>query len=285
MAPLHNNHSSRTLQLPKSPIIKKEELEKDQAAEMITKIPAAPKKNGAAKTREEEQQPQPQPKRQKKQKKQPQPKKQKKQKKETKLESRSPLLTPSSASAPENFSRRSSSSSPEVEVVPRPEPVKSKDQEPSVGRSVVPVKGSGDDTSRELKYPAALLKYRKTLQLRSSPKREATLQKWLPLANRLMAAHVEKLAKLRAELEAAAAAPMESCESREKEEVEVAAAGAGRASCCPHHEVEASEDDSDDDDDDSDSDDEDWWPGKDLGWSRDEGMEHRDGQPVYGDGY
>ncbi|EGO55121.1 hypothetical protein NEUTE1DRAFT_111685 [Neurospora tetrasperma FGSC 2508] len=264
MAPLHNDHSSQTLQLPKSPIIKKEEQEEDQAAEMIAK-------------QEEEQQPQPQP--------QPQPKKQKKQKKEVKVESRSPLLTP--PSAPENFSGRSSSS-PEVEVVPRPEPVKSEDQEPSVGSSVVPVKGSSDDTSRELKYPAALLKYRKVLQLRSSPKREATLQKWLPLANQLMAAHVKKLAELRAEkLEAAAAAPMESCESREKEEVEVAAAGAERASCCPHHEVEASEeDDSDDDDDsDSDSDDEDWWPGKNLGWSRDEGMEYREGQPVYGDGY
>lgn len=280
MAPLHNDRSSQTLQLPKSPIIKKEKQEKDQAADMITKIPAAPKKNGAAKnggtstttgskkrkappttsTQQEEEQQQPQPKKQKKG---------KKGKKEAKEASKSPLLTPPSASAPENFSGRSSSTSPEVEVVPRPEPVKSEDQEPSVGRSVVPVKGSSDDTSRELKYPDALLKYRKVLQLRSNPKREATLQKWLPLANRLMAAHVEKLAKLRAEkLEAAA--------------------GAERLACCPHHEVEASEeDDSDDDgsDSDSDSDDEDWWPGKNLGWSRDEGMEHRDGQPVYGDGY
>ncbi|EAA30007.1 hypothetical protein GE21DRAFT_9800 [Neurospora crassa] len=313
MAPLHNARSSQTLQLSKSPVINREEQEENQAADMIAKVPAAaPKKNGAAKKtstsstgskkrkappttstqQEEEEQQQPQPKRQKKQ---PQPKRQKKQpqpkrqKKEAKAKPRSPLLTPSSASAPETFSGRSCS--PEV---PRPEPAKSKDQEPSVGGSSVPVKPeSSDDTPSELEYPTGLLWYRKTLQSRRTSRREAKIQKWLPLANQLMAAHVEKLAELRGEREAAAAAtaPMESCESREQEEVEEAAAagagaGAERLACCPHREVEPSDEDDSDDDDDSDSDDEDdWWHGKDLGWSRDEGMEYRDRQPVYGNGY
>ncbi|KAK3496114.1 hypothetical protein B0T13DRAFT_511953 [Neurospora crassa] len=288
MAPVHNDRSSQTLQLAKVPA-------------------AAPKKNGAAKKtstsstgskkrkappttstqQEKEEQQQPQPKRQKKQ---PQPKRQKK---EAKAKPRSPLLTPSSASAPETFSGQSFS--PEV---PRPEPAKSEDQEPSVGGSSVPVKPEGsDDTTSELEYPTALLWYRKSLQRRRTSRREATVQKWLSLANQLIAAHVEKLAKLGGEREAAAAAaaaaaPMESCESREQEEVEEAAsaaaagAGAERLACCPHREVEPSDEDDSDNDDDSDSDDEDdWWHGKNLGWSRDEGMEYRDGQPVYGNGY
>ncbi|KAL0468553.1 hypothetical protein QR685DRAFT_446617 [Neurospora intermedia] len=263
MPSLHNNHSSRTpAAAPK----------KNGAAKKTSTSSTGSKKRKAPPTtttttstqQEEEQQQQPQ---QKRQKRQPQPKRQKKQTKEAKVESRPPLLTPSSASAPEK---------------------------PSVGCSV-PVKPEGsDDTSSELKYPDALLLYRKSLQRRRrTPEREALRQKWLPLANQIMAAHVKKLAKLRAkQLGVEVAAVMKSGESKEKEEeVEVSAAGAAsgaeRLACCPHHEVEPSEEDDsdDDDDDDSDSDEDDWWHGKDFGWSRDEGMEYRDGQPVYGNGY